>query len=489
MIEIKVPRIGVNDEYAAIARWHVANNSGVKKGDVVCTLETSKAVFDLDASDNGFVEYNAREGESVKVGDILFMIKDRKADAADFNSSRKNKAGGRAANATNKAVELARQHNINIDDMYKEGIIKESDVKNYIDNMKKNPSGQGAIETHFSKNNSGKLDKDFLKKIEKDRDFKNLSGPEKIDLYRKHGAQIGAEVTLGDGAVVLAEHITIGEKASIGARSFIRAEYFTMGKMAVIGNDVNIITRHIEIGELFFSGNRILIGGGGAFGEHSGLKTGIGCLISSECIINTSCEVILGNYVGLSPRVQIYTHNHWQNVLEGHRASFGPVIIGDNSYITGNVLIAPNVKVGKNVTILANSLVAERLDDYAIAVGVPAKVIGKTSRELSDEQKDRIMETVIQDIREILSYKRLDSKNVIYNFNCDLDKISAKVVLGFEFKGKRKESQIVFDLKKYEICGKEDRYSDEIRNVLRKRGIRFSPIYWRYSADEGFYNQ
>ena len=46
----------------------------------------------------------------------------------------------------------------------------------------------------------------------------------------------------------------------------------------------------------------------------------------------------------------------------------------------------------------------------------------------------------------------------------------------------------IFDFNTYVITGPQDKLSDEIRNYLRKKGIRFKPIHWRYTADEGKYN-
>ena len=351
MLEVRVPKMGVNDEYARIAQWHVENNTQVKKGAVICTLETSKATLDVESERDGFAEYRFIEGQTIKVGDILLVIKDSASEKVVFGSNKDNALAEVGVRATKKAMELARQYKVDIEKIGKKGVIKEDDVRRYISASKKMPCSGDKVSIPFSSSKAGKIDKSFLIKIAKDEEFKKLPGTEKLSLYRNNGAKIASDVKLGKDSLILAEYIVIGDGVSIGANTFIKTEYLSIGKMAVIGNESNIVTRYVEIGDLLFSGNRILIGGGGAFGEKSGIKTGIGCLISSECIINTSHEVILGDYVGLSPRVQIYTHNHWQNILQGHKASFGPVIIGDNSYITGNVLIAPNVMIGRNVTV------------------------------------------------------------------------------------------------------------------------------------------
>ena len=49
--------------------------------------------------------------------------------------------------------------------------------------------------------------------------------------------------------------------------------------------------------------------------------------------------------------------------------------IGNNVYIGPNVSIVGDVTIGNNVTIGAGSVVTKDIPDYAIAGGIPAKVI------------------------------------------------------------------------------------------------------------------
>lgn len=51
------------------------------------------------------------------------------------------------------------------------------------------------------------------------------------------------------------------------------------------------------------------------------------------------------------------------------------IIVGNDVWIGMNATILPGVKIGNGVTILAGAVVSEDVSDYAIAGGVPAKVI------------------------------------------------------------------------------------------------------------------
>lgn len=52
------------------------------------------------------------------------------------------------------------------------------------------------------------------------------------------------------------------------------------------------------------------------------------------------------------------------------------VIIGNDVWIGTNVTILPSVKIGNGAIVGAGSVVTKDIPDYAIVVGVPAKVIG-----------------------------------------------------------------------------------------------------------------
>ena len=61
----------------------------------------------------------------------------------------------------------------------------------------------------------------------------------------------------------------------------------------------------------------------------------------------------------------------WSDIIAiGAYAIFGNVIINDGSYVTGNCLITPNTNIGIGATVLANSLVTGKVEDYSVN-GIP----------------------------------------------------------------------------------------------------------------------
>jgi maltose O-acetyltransferase len=99
--------------------------------------------------------------------------------------------------------------------------------------------------------------------------------------------------------------------------------------------------------------------------------------INYDCTILDCNTVHLGNNVLLAPKVQIYTAYHPTNPqvrLTGKELAV-PVIIGDNVWLGGGVIVCPGVSIGSNVTIGAGSVVTKNIPNNVVAVGNPCRVI------------------------------------------------------------------------------------------------------------------
>ena len=107
------------------------------------------------------------------------------------------------------------------------------------------------------------------------------------------------------------------------------------------------------------------------------ITAGNNLYINYDCTILDCNRVDLGNNVLLAPKVQIYTAYHPTDPeirLTGKEYA-APVIIGDNVWLGGGVIVCPGVKIGKNVTIGAGSVVTKDLPDNVVAAGNPCRVV------------------------------------------------------------------------------------------------------------------
>lgn len=101
------------------------------------------------------------------------------------------------------------------------------------------------------------------------------------------------------------------------------------------------------------------------------------------CHISCLNKITIKDGVLTGDNVSIIDNFHGNQTVEendirpAHRKLYskGPISIGKNVWIGKNVCIMPNVKIGDYAIIGANAVVTHDIPAYAIAAGVPAKVI------------------------------------------------------------------------------------------------------------------
>lgn len=110
---------------------------------------------------------------------------------------------------------------------------------------------------------------------------------------------------------------------------------------------------NIEIGENFYSNHNLVI-----------LDPG---------------KVKFGDNVFIGPNCGFYTANHPLDPAMRNKGleDAKPIVVGDNVWFGGNVVVLSGVKIGNNCTIGAGSVVTKDIPDNSLAVGSPCKVIRK----------------------------------------------------------------------------------------------------------------
>lgn len=100
----------------------------------------------------------------------------------------------------------------------------------------------------------------------------------------------------------------------------------------------------------------------------NGLKLGFATDIGAFSYINAKYGVEIEDEVQIGSHCSIYSVSTIDNKQ-------GKVILKKNCKIGSHSTILPNVTIGKNSIIGANSLVISDIPDNVIAFGVPAKII------------------------------------------------------------------------------------------------------------------
>lgn len=131
-----VPQVNVNDETVKLVRWRVADAGKVAEGDLVCEVETTKAVAEVYAHASGLLRHITPVGVHVRVGEAIGAIgPTAEAIAAYLAASAAVKPAAPAGlSATAKARALAEQQGISLEAVMQSGVqgtIKESDVRKF----------------------------------------------------------------------------------------------------------------------------------------------------------------------------------------------------------------------------------------------------------------------------------------------------------------------------------------------------------------------
>ena len=96
--------------------------------------------------------------------------------------------------------------------------------------------------------------------------------------------------------------------------------------------------------------------------------------INHSAILSASGGIVFEDGVSVAPGCRIATINHDFN--ERHtKYTYGKVTIKKNAWIGMNVTICPGVTIGAYAVVAAGAVVTKDIPDYAVAGGVPAKVI------------------------------------------------------------------------------------------------------------------
>jgi acetyltransferase-like isoleucine patch superfamily enzyme len=240
----------------------------------------------------------------------------------------------------------------------------------------------------------------------------------------------------------------------------IKCKSVKIGKNCKFGKNVKIHCTEFEIGDFGYIADGVEIGRGGNYGPNSKVKIGKNVGIFERTIINPSEEVTIGDNTGIGAEVMIWTHGAWLDVLQGFPSDFGPVKIGSNVWLPARGIVLPNVSIGNNVVIGINSTINRSLPDGCFAAGSPCKVIKENvyPKELTDEEKTKIINEIIQDWKNLVEYKGEIIDMIFYE-----DK---KIILN------QYGRQTIYDIENRTIKGHNNPLVEDLRDYLRRRGIK-----------------
>src|SRR6478736_4871457 len=105
MVEIKVPSVGESISEVTLLKWLKKDGEYVDRDEVIAELESEKATFEVNAEKAGVLKTSAKEGDTLKIGDLLASIDDTAAKPEKTQEAKTQKTSPKEGNGTPKPEE------------------------------------------------------------------------------------------------------------------------------------------------------------------------------------------------------------------------------------------------------------------------------------------------------------------------------------------------------------------------------------------------
>ncbi len=447
MSTVLIPRLNANEDELLLASLLVSLGDDVEIGQELAILESTKAVQSVYAEISGQVSnIFSSEGNMVAVGSVLIHIGENENFEPEFiepslKDEKKHETAG-------KRLLKREKEKTTIPDIIKRPIILKpaQELDWVIEAQALLPDLENVKRTWNVSNFPNAL-------IEDDVILSASS------LYIEEGAIIEKGVTID------VENAVIRSGSKIGANTVVQTKYFILSKGAVLGKEVKIDLA------------------GGAFPDSS-LFVGPLSLIGGQAMINPCREVILERESAISPSANLFTHSFWQSILEGYSTNFKPIRIQEKAWVGSGCQILPGVTVGRGAILMSNSTAIDDIPPESFSGGVPATILKHPIvKELTlEQQRERILNSFndwakqLNDLGctssvkdELLHTKLPDGSLQTVSVNISDNNLLLVLSNGGQF-----------NLTLNTFSGENNRFTDELRNLLRRRGIRILPDSWNF---------
>lgn len=108
------------------------------------------------------------------------------------------------------------------------------------------------------------------------------------------------------------------------------------------------------------------------------LRIGKGTYVNRDTMFDAHESIVVGQNVMIGPFCYITDGNHGiegQMPIKQQGMEISPVTIGDEAWIGAHVSVLKGVTIGKGAVVGAGSVVTKDVPDFAVVIGVPAKLV------------------------------------------------------------------------------------------------------------------
>jgi acetyltransferase-like isoleucine patch superfamily enzyme len=114
--------------------------------------------------------------------------------------------------------------------------------------------------------------------------------------------------------------------------------------------------------------------------QHGFFAIGENSFIGCNGVMGAGGGIEIGNNVLIGQNVNLHSENHAfadkNRLIREQSVTYKGITIEDDVWIASKVTILDGVTIGQGAVVGAGSVVTKSIPPYAIAVGVPAKVVG-----------------------------------------------------------------------------------------------------------------
>ena len=125
-------------------------------------------------------------------------------------------------------------------------------------------------------------------------------------------------------------------------------------------------------------------GGNLAEHDHGFFKIGEYSFIGCNAVIGAGGGIKIGDHVLIGQSVNLHSENHnflnSELRIDQQGVSYQGIIIEDDVWIGAKVTILDGVRISTGAVIAAGAVVTKSIPEFAIAMGVPAKVTGSRKK-------------------------------------------------------------------------------------------------------------
>ena len=351
-IPVLIPLLNPNEPEARLVSVNIVEGQRVLKGEVLCTLETTKSTSELVAEIDGYViglQYES--GDSVTAGDLFCHLADSKEPIPVNAKIQSKQSPGReeqddihpdvlprGLRITQPALELARQYQLDLGQLPFDSLITKRYIQNLIEKNIPSSSSLSVFDpTRVIIYGGGGHSKSLIELI---RSLGNLRIHGIIDDKLAVGATVLECPVLG-GEYVLSEMQKQGICLAVNA----------VGGIGNIQSRVNVFERLIQSGFSFpilihpsavVEPSAILSPGVQVF-PHAYIGSeacvGFGAIINTGAVISHDCSV--GDYANISPGA----------LLAGGVTIGDQALVGMGVTIHLRVSVGPNARIGNSATV------------------------------------------------------------------------------------------------------------------------------------------